>query len=952
MPEKKSKESKPESKRPKAARAPRPRTRKPAAKDAAQPELLPEVTAVETAPPAAAEKPRTRGGRGRGRGAGRKPEPERMPEVEQKQEVVAPPPPVEPVVPPTPKPAPDAWDAGDFAAGLDFDAPAPVITRARVIETPPPPAPVQRRPEPRRQPEPPRQPEPQQRQPEPQREAEFDEDLQPEQGYQPERQQQDDAELDGPEMGTEQLDPPTLGANGQPLLPGEEAPRRRRRRRGGRGRGRNRGQNGDGQQNGGAPANGAPGGMPQQGQRGPQQGQRGPQQDQQRRQQDQSRQQRDQQPRRGDQPRQGQGNQPPRHGDQQRPQQGRGPQRSDRPLPPAPQQGQRWDRQDRPQPAPRDRQERPEPTLPHVQEERPQGAPPEVQRRPQPSPLARGDVEFEPDALELEEPTKGPADRTMLINVAEADECRIAVLHQDRLEELFMERSSAESHVGNIYKGRVTNVEPSIQAAFVDFGLPKNGFLHISDLQPQYFPDHHGRLEEVGRKTPRRDRPPIQRCLRRGQEVIVQIIKEGIGTKGPTLTTYISIPGRYLVMMPGMNRLGVSRKIEDEDARRKMRAILDELELPKDMGFILRTAGLEKTKKDLQRDQVYLMRLWKVVANRIKNERAPCELYQESDLVIRTIRDIYSSDFGKIIVDDPNVAEKVRDFLSIAMPRSSAPVEDWTSPEPLFHKFGIEKEIELINARHVALPSGGSLVIDSTEALVAIDVNSGRFRELNDAEETAYRINIEAAEEIARQLRLRDLGGLILCDFIDMRFEKHRRGVEKAIRDALKKHKERAKCLRMSQFGIVEMTRQRMRPSIKRSIFQDCPHCRGSGLVKNAESMTLDILRLLRLAAHHKLVDSVEVRVAPTVAFQLQNRKRNSLHLMEQETGRKIIIRGDSNLGMDQYAFECLDGRGGTVHVIDPPEQPRSPAEMRGKRHQPPVEARHEVEESFEETVD
>ena len=562
-------------------------------------------------------------------------------------------------------------------------------------------------------------------------------------------------------------------------------------------------------------------------------------------------------------------------------------------------------------------------------------------------------MEFAPDELELEEPAKGPGDRTMLINVAESDECRIAVLHQNRLEELFMERSSSESHVGNIYKGRVVNVEPSIQAAFIDFGLPKNGFLHISDLQPQYFPDHNGRLEEVGRKTPRRDRPPIQRCLRRGQEVIVQIIKEGIGTKGPTLTTYISIPGRYLVMMPGMNRLGVSRKIEDEDARRKMRAILDELELPKDMGFILRTAGLEKTKKDLQRDQMYLMRLWKVVANRIKTERAPCELYQESDLVIRTIRDIYSSDFGKIIVDDRAVAEKVRDFLSIAMPRSSAPVEEYTSPEPLFHKHGIEIEIERINARHVPLPLGGSLVIDSTEALVAIDVNSGRYRELNDAEETAYRINIEAAEEIARQLRLRDLGGLILCDFIDMRMEKHRRGVERAMREALKKHKERAKCLRMSQFGIMEITRQRMRPSIKRSIFQDCPHCHGSGLVKNAESMTLDILRLLRLAVYHKLVDSVEVRVAPTVAFQLQNRKRAALYNLEQETGRKIVIRGDSNLGMDQYAFECLDARGGAVRVVEPPEPPRAPGQQpRGKRHQPPVEEPREVEESFEDAVD
>lgn len=545
----------------------------------------------------------------------------------------------------------------------------------------------------------------------------------------------------------------------------------------------------------------------------------------------------------------------------------------------------------------------------------------------------------------------GSGERTMLINVAEGEECRIAILHQGRLEELFMERASTGSHVGNIYKGRVTNVEPSIQAAFIDFGMPKNGFLHISDLQPQYFPEGMRQIEEVGRKTPRRERPPIQKCLRRGQEVLVQIIKEGIGTKGPTLTTYISIPGRFLVMLPGMNRLGVSRKIEDEEVRRKMRRILDELDLPKDMGFILRTAGLDCNKRELQRDLQYLQRLWKVVANRIKHDRAPCELYQESDLVIRTVRDVFSSEFGKIIVDDEATAEKIRDFISIVMPRGTSPVEVYSGPEPLFHKYRIEEEIVRINARHVPLPSGGSLVVDSTEALVAIDVNSGRYRDLEDAEETAYRINLEAAEEIARQLRLRDLGGLIVCDFIDMRMEKHRRAVERALRDALKKHKERAKCLRMSQFGIIEMTRQRMRPSIKRSIYQDCPHCRGSGLVKNPESMTLDIMRLLRLTAHRDQVQAVEVRVAPGVAHQLLNRKRAAIHALEQSAGRQIVIRADSNLGLDQYLFECFDARGGVVEVIEPPVDAKAGSDLRSKRNALSSESR-ELREVFEEVFD
>jgi len=519
----------------------------------------------------------------------------------------------------------------------------------------------------------------------------------------------------------------------------------------------------------------------------------------------------------------------------------------------------------------------------------------------------------------------GENDRVMLINVAE-DECRIAVVHKNRLEELFIERASGRSNVGNIYKGRVTNIEPSIQAAFVDFGCGKNGFLHISDLQPQYFPDGQRHTENVGRKTPRRDRPPIQKCLRRGQEVIVQVIKEGIGTKGPTLSSYISIPGRYLVMMPGMSRLGVSRKIEDEEARRKMRRILEELDLPKNMGFILRTAGLDRTKTELRRDLKYLERLWKVVAERIRTERAPCELYRESDLVTRTIRDVYSSDFDRVIVDSEETAVKVRGFLSLAMPRSAIKVELYSGHKPLFYEFGIEREIELLHQRHVPLASGGSLVIDTTEAMVTIDVNSGRFREHNDAEQTAYRTNLEAAEEIARQLRLRDLGGLILCDFIDMRQEKHKRAVERTVREALRKHKERAKCLRLSQFCIMEMTRQRMRPPIKGSLYQECPYCRGAGTIKNAESMTLDIIRVLRIAATSEHVKKILMRVPPQVAFDLQNRKRAQIHAMEQDNALSIVIQPDPHVVPDRYELECYDVRGSLIPAPDlvcvPPAEP------------------------------
>jgi len=506
--------------------------------------------------------------------------------------------------------------------------------------------------------------------------------------------------------------------------------------------------------------------------------------------------------------------------------------------------------------------------------------------------------------------------REMIVNVSEGFECRVAIQHDGKLEEIFIERTATLSNVGNIYKGVVTNVEPSIQAAFIDFGRDKNGFLHISDVQPQYFPDHSGPGEDVGRKTPRHDRPPIQKCFRRGQEVIVQITKEGVGTKGPTLTSYVSIPGRFLVMMPGMSRHGVSRKIEDEEARRRMRDIMKELELPAGMGCILRTAGLDRTKRDLQRDLTYLQRLWKTVADRVKRLPAPAELYRESDLVTRTIRDVYTSDFTRLVVDHEPTARRAREFLRIAMPRTKSRLELYTDREPLFHKMGIEAELEKINMRHVPLASGGSIVIDSTEALVAIDVNSGRFRSPKDAEETALLINLEAAEEIARQLRLRDLGGLIVCDFIDMRFDRNKRKVETALRDLLKKHKERARTLRMSAFGLIEMTRQRQGPSIKRNTYHDCPGCHGTGLVKMPESVILDAMRAVQIAANHSSVALIRVTLTQDVAFRLLNTKRSVLSTIESETRKRIDIVGDTAFTADQIEIRCQDNRGREI-ILD-----------------------------------
>ena len=539
------------------------------------------------------------------------------------------------------------------------------------------------------------------------------------------------------------------------------------------------------------------------------------------------------------------------------------------------------------------------------EEEKAERPEPKGRGRRRPGSAAEPDSPTEPAAVER---------REMLINAAESEECRIALLSGGRLDELYIERAAATSNVGNIYKGLVTKVEPSIQAAFIDFGLPSQGFLHISDLHPRFFPDSKGEPEIVGMKMPRRQRPPIQNCLKRGEEVIVQVIKEGIGTKGPTLSSYISIPGRFLVMMPGMEQLGVSRKIEDEEKRRKMRDALAQLSLPKEMGFIMRTAGADRTKRDLQRDLNFLSRLWKQVDKRIKQEKAPTEIYRESDLVIRTIRDVYDSSLRRIVVDSPAVASRVRQFLAIASPRSQDIVEVYEGPEPLFHRHGIEAEIDRLHLKTVPLPCGGSLVIEQTEALVAIDVNSGRFRVPDNAEETAFRVNLEAVDEIARQLRLRDLGGLVICDLIDMEQDRHRRTIERRISEALRKHKERAKVLRISKFGLMEMTRQRQRQSFNHSVFRECPRCSGSGRVKAPESVALEVMRRIRLASQGEGVARIDVRVSSSVANDLLNRKRQQLSELERQSGQTIRIQSAEGFAVSQVVLSCSDRRGREVH--------------------------------------
>jgi ribonuclease E len=511
--------------------------------------------------------------------------------------------------------------------------------------------------------------------------------------------------------------------------------------------------------------------------------------------------------------------------------------------------------------------------------------------------------------------------KEMLINVLQPEECRIAVIEDGVLEELYVERSSQENLVGNIYKGKVVNIEPSIQAAFVDFGVGRNGFLHISDVEFQYYKHlvKDGDGGNGGRKgfneRSMRGKPSIQDVFTRGSEVLVQVIKEGLGSKGPTLSTYISIPGRYLVLMPGLQRVGVSRKIEDEGIRKKLRQAMRDLTPPEGLGFIVRTAGIDRSRKDLQRDMHYLLRLWRTIVKRVKDHPAPIDIYAESDMVIRTIRDIYNADIESVWIDEKKAHERTRDFMDVVLPKQVESVRLYDEKEPLFHKYHVEEEIARIQDRRVMLPRGGSLVIDQTEALVAIDVNSGTFRVDNDAEQTAYQVNLAAAEEVARQIRLRDLGGVIVIDFIDMREERHRRNVERKLYECIERDRARTKVLRISRFGLVEMTRQRIRPSLKRSAYEACPCCSGTGQTKTAESVAIEVMRSVMTAAAQRDVKRVDVEVSQRVADFLINRKRRDVTSLEEKYDVIVNILTGINVGPEHLKISCRDAVGAEVHT-------------------------------------
>lgn len=653
----------------------------------------------------------------------------------------------------------------------------------------------------------------------------------------------------------------------------------------------------------------------------------------------------------------------------------------------------------------------------------------------------------------------------MLINAMDPEESRIAVVEDGVLQELHVELASREAYLGNIYKGKVVNIEPSIGAAFVSFGGRMNGFLHVSDVLPAYgrpdftledviegrarvsaddgpesvqaaladddedgdegaaapaaegdaraegadghdegaheghpveqVHDHHADVHEgahesehadEGHEEPiamaaepegeaaegngesgeegddqgeagqpeapaegaesaptevrpvqrrrdrgRRDRgrgdrgkprtrATIDQLLKRGQEVVVQVTKEGIGTKGPTLTTYISLPGRCLVLMPSLPKCGVSRKIEDSKERRRLKRIVRELDETGHggIGFIVRTAGINKSLQDLERDRDYLKKIWELVAQRLKVTRAPALLYQESDLVLKAMRDLFTPDIADVVGDSRDVYLRIKDFAEKLMPHMADRIKLHELATPLFHSFGIEKEVEALFQPKIDLPNGASIVIDQTEALVAIDVNSGKFKPGTELDETAYRTNLDAIPEIVRQLRLRDLGGLIIIDFIDMSQERHRRGVEKRLIDALRGDRARIKVGRISPFGMLEITRQRVGPGLKRTVFTQCPHCKGAGWARTVQSKSLAVLREVRALLNLKGYSSLQVFTAPAVNDYLTNYKRRQVMDQEDATGKTVFFRPEQSYPVDVVHYRFLTGDGQEAKVAIP----------------------------------
>jgi len=472
----------------------------------------------------------------------------------------------------------------------------------------------------------------------------------------------------------------------------------------------------------------------------------------------------------------------------------------------------------------------------------------------------------------------------ILINAVDPEECRVATVKDNKLEAFHIESSLKEITHGNIYKGIISRIEPGLQAVFVDYGAERHGFLQKHEIHSDYFHD-----TEVGEKS-------IEKLVRRGQELMVQVTKDPFMKKGAMLTTFISLPGRYMVLMPGSDTRGVSRKIENEEERNRIKDILNTLKLPEDFGIIIRTAAESTSKTALSRDLKYLFRLWKTIKGSVMKQKAPALLYKERHLVIRSIRDSFTPEVSEILIDQDSVYREVRDFIKLFARNHGQIVKLYKGAKPIFSKFQLEDQIASIFESRVSLKSGGTLVIEQTEALVTVDVNSGKSTHEKSIEKTAYLTNLEAAEEIARQLRLRDLGGLIVIDFIDMKDAKHRAEVERVLRNQVKEDKARTKVGRISRFGLLEMSRQRIRPSIEFGSYLPCNYCQGKGLVPSPETLGIGFLRKLSLETLKEKARKVKGVVPMDVAEYLLNKKRREIVDLEVRREMSVEIEGDRSM--------------------------------------------------------
>lgn len=505
--------------------------------------------------------------------------------------------------------------------------------------------------------------------------------------------------------------------------------------------------------------------------------------------------------------------------------------------------------------------------------------------------------------------------KRMLFNATQAEELRVAIVDGQNLLDLDIETLGKEQRKGNIYKGIITRIEPSLEACFVDYGTDRHGFLPFKEVSRSYFQDYEG------------GRVRIQDVLKEGMEVIVQVEKDERGNKGAALTTFISLAGRYLVLMPNNPRGGgVSRRIEGEE-RQELKAAMAELDIPNGMSIIARTAGIGRSAEELEWDLNYLKQLWQAIEEAGKAHHDPYLLFMESSLLIRAIRDYFRPDIGEILVDNQEVYDQVAEFMSYVMPGNIGRLKLYEDHTPLFSRFQIEHQIESAFSRSVSLPSGGAIVIDHTEALVSIDVNSARATRGADIEDTAFKTNMEAAEEVARQMRLRDLGGLVVIDFIDMENPKHQRDVENVLRDALKKDRARVQMGKLSRFGLLELSRQRLKPALGESSHVACPRCAGTGVIRGIESTALHVLRIIQEEAMKDNTGEVRAQVPVDVATFLLNEKRAELFAMEERLDVNVVLIPNIHLENPHYEINRIrtddveeDGEPSYKRVAEPEE--------------------------------